>query len=81
MIMLNLFGVFMGDDMRVKENNEKNTVDFEKLEPGDCFRYGGKLHIKSDYEQDSVCLTDGAAHDQMCGNQVTPVNAEVQIID
>ena len=67
--------------MRVLENNEKNTLDFEELDAGDCFRYAGELHIKSDFEQDSVCLNNGIAYDKMCGKQVTPVNAQVQIID
>lgn len=67
--------------MKVKENNEKNTVDYEKLEPGDCFRFEDELFIKSDYDQDAVGLKSGHAKCDMCGEQVTPVNAEVQIID
>ena len=67
--------------MRVKENNEKNTVDFAELEAGDCFRYGGKLWIKTNYAQDAVRLCDGTVYSDMCEDIVTPVNAEVQIID
>ncbi len=67
--------------MRVRENNEKNKVDFADLGEGDCFRYCGELWIKTDYEQDGVCLVDGNVHEDMCGDMVTPVNAEVQIID
>ncbi len=67
--------------MRVRKNNEKNTVDFAELEPGDCFRDKGKLWIKTDYKQDGVCLNDGEIRSEFCGDMVTPVNAEVQIID
>ena len=67
--------------MRVRENNEKNTVDFTTLDTGDCFRYQGDLLIKTNGNQNAVCLGDGGEYDKMCGEQVTPVNAEVQIID
>jgi hypothetical protein len=72
--------------MRVIENNEKNTVDFADLEPGDCFRHTTKnhvsqLYIKSQCGQEAVGLSDGFALCDMCGDMVTPVNAEVQIID
>ena len=67
--------------MKVMENNEKNTVDFTELDPGDCFRYGGNLYIKSTCDQEAVRLIDGCAMEEMCGERVTPVNAEVQIID
>ena len=67
--------------MRVKENNEKNTVEYATLDKGDCFRYQGDLLIKTDGSQNAVCLSDGSEYYIMCGEQVTPVNAEVQIID
>ena len=67
--------------MKVRENNEKNTVDFAELEPGDCFRWKGNLYVKSDCEQDAVGLEDGWTLADMCGEQVISVNAEVQIID
>lgn len=67
--------------MKILENNEKNTVDFAELDPGDCFRWEGGLYIKSDYEQDAVGLGNGHPLAEMCGEQVTPVNAEIQIID
>lgn len=67
--------------MRVRENNEGNTVDFADLEPGDCFRHRGKLWIKANYEQDAICLQDGEMRTEFCGDMVTPVNAEVQITD
>lgn len=67
--------------MKVLENNEKNTVDFAELEPGDCFRWDGNLYVKSQFEQDAIGLVDGYAMEGMCGSQVQPVNAEVQIID
>lgn len=67
--------------MRVIENNEKNTVNFTKLKSGDCFRWRGNLYVKSECDQEAVGLTDGDALENMCGDQVTPVNAEVQIID
>ena len=67
--------------MKVLGKNEKNTVDFVELDAGDCFQYEGNLYVKSEYEQDAVGLTDGHALCDMCGDQVTPVNAEVQIID
>jgi len=67
--------------MKVLENNEKNTVDFAELDPGDCFRWDGNLYVKSSFEQDAIGLVDGDAVAEMCGSQVQPVNAEVQIID
>ena len=67
--------------MKVLENNEKNTVDYAELEPGDCFRHRDKLWMKVDYDQDGVCLEDGELRCEFCGDMVTPVNAEVQIID
>ena len=67
--------------MRILENNEKNTVDFAELDPGDCFRWGGNLYVKSQCGQEAVGLADGSAQEEMCGSQVQPVNAEIQIID
>jgi len=67
--------------MKVIENNEENTVDFEELEPGDCFRWKSNLLIKTDCEQDAVDLEDGSTYSDMCKEQVTPVNTEVRIID
>lgn len=67
--------------MRIKENNEGNTVDYGELEAGDCFRYREELYLKADFEQDAICLTDGSMLTDMCGDMVIPVNAEVQIID
>ena len=61
--------------------NEKNTVDYGDLNAGDCFKAWGKLYIKSAFEQGATALKDGEARCNMCGIQVTPVNAEVQIID
>ena len=74
--------------MRVKENNEKNTVDFAELHVGDCFRYKNIINsaengllIKINRKQNAVRLSDGSEYEDMCGIQVAPVNAEVQIID
>jgi hypothetical protein len=67
--------------MRVKENNKENKVDFATLESGDCFRYCGELLIKTDGNQCATSLEDGGEWDEMCGEMVTLVNAEVQIID
>ena len=67
--------------MRVKENNEKNVVDFGELDKGDCFKWEGNLYIKSACDQEAVGLNDGFALADMCGEMVTPVNAEVQVID
>lgn len=67
--------------MRILENNEKNTVDFAELDPGDCFRYEGMVCIKIQIDQDAIVLSNGEVWSGMCGNMVTPVNAEVQVID
>lgn len=67
--------------MKVLENNEKNLVDFADLNAGDCFRYRGQVYVKSQCNQEAVGLSDGDAQEEMCGNMVTPVNAEVHIID
>ena len=68
--------------MRVRENNEKNTVDFAGLDVGDCFRYKNisnpaenGLLIKINRQQNAVRLSDGSEYENMCGIQVTPVNA------
>lgn len=73
--------ILKGTEMKVLENNEKNTVDFAELNPGDCFRLEGYLYVKSAYGQEAVGLDDGHALCGMCGDMVTPVNAQVQIID
>ena len=67
--------------MKVLENNEKNLVDFAKLDAGDCFRYQSDLCIRSDWKQEAVSLNDGTVYEDMCGELVTPVNAEIQVID
>lgn len=67
--------------MRINENNEENTVDFANLSAGDCFRYYGDLCVKSEVEQEAVGLKTGKGFANMCGEQVTPVNAEIRIID
>lgn len=68
--------------MRILENNEKNKVDFAELDAGDCFRdCDGELMIKTDWEQDAVSLEDGQVFGNFCGKEVTPVNAEVRVID
>lgn len=67
--------------MRVRENNEKNTVDFGELKPGDCFRFEGDLCVKSTHQQNATGLESGDHFYDMCGILVTPVNAEVHIID
>ncbi len=73
--------------MRIKESNKSNTVDFASLDFGDCFLYRNSDHpsqdgllIKIEREQDAIRLSDGSEYENMCGIQVTPVNAEVQIV-
>ncbi len=70
----------VGNQMKVRENSEEKTVDFGRLNPGDCFRWNDELYIKSDFNQNAVGLNDGHALTDMCGDMVTPVNAEVQIL-
>jgi len=67
--------------MRVIKGTEKSTVDFVTLKPGDCFEKWGELYIKSQAEQQATGLENGEARVNMCGVYVTPVNAEVQIIN
>ena len=67
--------------MKIRTKNEGVIVDFGSLQPGTCFRAWGKLYIKSRKDQDATGLTDGEARVNMCGVQVIPINAEVQIID
>lgn len=68
--------------MRIKDKVEKDKVDFAELESGDCFRdCDGELMIKTDWEQDAVSLEDGQVFSNWCGRAVTPVNAEVHIIN
>ena len=56
-------------------------VDFADLGPGDCFRWLGHLFIKANYKQYAVSLADGCTATDLCGEEVMPVNAEIQIID
>lgn len=67
--------------MKVRKQNEKRTVDFAILNPGDCFMAWDRLYVKSQSEQQATGLENGDARVCMCGIQVTPVNAEIQIID
>lgn len=67
--------------MKINESKNDGTVDFESLNEGECFRWRGKLMIKTDIAQDGVCLCDGEVLCDMCGDMVMPVNAEVRIID
>ena len=67
--------------MKVRKQNEKKTVDFRNLKPGDCFEAWDRLYVKSTVGQQATGLEDGDGRVNMCGIQVTPVNAEVQIID
>lgn len=68
--------------MKVIEKSRENTVDFSTLKVGDCFKDGeGDLMMKLDEKQKAVNLSDGCVYGDMCGDAVTPVNAEVQIID
>ena len=70
-----------GSKMRIKENKKTNKIDFASLRPGDCFEAFGRLYVKSQAEQRATGLETGDARVCMCGIFVTPVNAEVQIID
>ena len=67
--------------MKVIENSKENTVDFAKLKPGDCFKWENSLLIKTDYKQDAVDLETGAVYENICGEEITPINAEVRIIN
>lgn len=65
--------------MRVKD---KDKVDFAELKTGDCFiNYDGSLMFKTNYKQSAVDLRDGCLYSGLCGGQVTPVNAEVHIVN
>jgi len=67
--------------MRIKDA-KKETVDYKELEVGDCFRWEDSLLIKTDCGQDAVDLADGSVYSNMCEEEdITPVNAEIQIID
>lgn len=68
--------------MEINENVKQNVVDFETLNPGDCFKdKEGDIMIKTDWEQDAVMLRDGVVFSDQCGQMVTPIDAEVQIIN
>ena len=59
---------------------KQDTVDYADLENGDTFLYQGNACIKSDIdcEQRAVDLTDGDFYDDMCDQQVIPINAELK---
>lgn len=67
--------------MKVRSSSEKQKVDFATLKPGDCFMAWDKLYVKSQSKQQATGLENGDARVCMCGIYVTPVNAEIQIID
>lgn len=68
--------------MKIIEKSKKGTVDFSTLKVGDCFKDDdGDLMMKLDEKQKAVGLSNGYVYDDMCSDAVTPVNAEVQIID
>ncbi len=66
--------------MKIVKREEKKTVDFVTLKPGDCFRAFDQLYVKSQIDQDATGLENGDARVNMCSIQVTPVNVEVHII-
>lgn len=65
----------------VRNEKEIKEVNFADLNPGDCFEHEGDLCIKSQYEQDAISLTDGEQYEDMCGDTVILVNAEIHITD
>lgn len=67
--------------MKIVNSKDDGTVDFETLDEGDCFKWDGRLMIKTDVSQDAVCLDNGEILGEMCGDMVTPINAEIRIID
>lgn len=67
--------------MKVIRSNERKEVDFSSLKPGDCFEKWDILYVKSEANQQATGLKNGEACVNMCGVYVTPVNAEVHIID
>ena len=68
--------------MKVIEKKENNKVDFADLNVGDCFKDDdGDIMIKTDWEQEAVHLATGIVYINQCERMITPVNAEVQIID
>jgi len=66
--------------MEIVDKTKGNTVYFEDLEPGDCFRYAGGLYVKSQCGQEATGLEDGNALCDMCEDRVEPVNAEIHIV-
>ena len=67
--------------MNVIKKSKKSEVDFANLKPGDCFEAWNTLYIKSCGGQQATGLKNGEARVNMCGIYVTPINAEVHIID
>lgn len=62
--------------MEINDQRIIKTTKYDDLEPGDTFMYQENLCMKSDYEQDAMCLVDGESFSNMCGEDVIPVNAE-----
>ena len=55
-------------------------VDFSTLKPRECFIHKKGLWMKlldDDNEQAAVCLTTGMYEENMCGETVVPVYAEI----
>jgi len=57
-----------------------SQVDFEELNPRDCFIMDGGLWMKHDRSdnQDAFCLSNGDNDFNLCGTMVIPVNVEIK---
>jgi hypothetical protein len=53
---------------------------FDDLDQGDCFYHCGEYYIKTD-EDNAIKLRDGEIMDGLTAEHVTPVEAEVHILD
>ncbi len=63
-------------------NGMPESVKFEDLDEGQCFRWENSLLIKTNCGQDAVDLADGAVYSDMCKESgITPANVEARVID
>lgn len=67
--------------MKIEDNTQLYSVEFEKVKPGNCYEHNGKIHMKISNAEgfNSVEIESGSAK-YICRNVcVFPVDAKVVI--
>ena len=64
----------------VEQIKRLKQIVFDDLNSGDCFYWDGGYYIKTD-EENAVILKTGEITDGFMAEEVTPVEAEIHILD